>query len=1101
MAVKNTRKPRIQLPERKTPPPPKPQEPVKAIKNMDEVLEACRRMTEKYAGQYECITDLGRLKEYIELSNKNKRMALDTETTGLDIFKDEVVGFSLYTKGLKGCYVPLRHLSRFTGKVDTTQLKVEDVVAVLNSLNEDVLLDYANAQFDLLMMIHSLGVDYTKHKIRDALIAARILNTERKAGTRNLKDLHADYCKTTRGPRFSELFKPGTFNLCPYKLGYTYAARDAEMTWELMDVLDEELNKETPLKNVFYNIEMPLIPVLIGMRERGVLIDQAKRSELSVEYHRKEEEAIRKFETLYAPYIPRIKQYQVSHAGQKGSKIDLPVRIGSNPQLQVLLYDIIGFPDPERNRSVDKVGLIATNSEIGRAILDYREAHKLLSTYIDGLDKFIQPDNTVHSEIVQIGADTGRTSCIAEGTLIECPGISKPIEEIQVGDDVYTYDDDGKLCIRKVTNVFDNGIRECVTLKWQSTGTNEVGELTCTPDHMIKTKHDGWVMADHLKPRQKVYHLRVRDCGYERVLAGTNELYMPEDTWIKYVHLGCTDRKLHIHHVDGNHKNNALNNLVIVDQATHKRIHWEENKDKECYRGVGKFLGKMTPEQHEKYLVTHKKMLEDYFQEHGILYRGLPYTKDQWLEMLEKADWRFTQIPHDLTSVIHNVQVHRIDYFTPYQKRAAEKGFRQRRIQMTPTHINYALSLADGDVEKAAELFGTSVRNLKTACEKYSIAYNHMILSIAKTGPKHVYDLEVEDTHCFIAGEICVHNCKNPNLQNIPSKNREIRQMYMARPGYALVSCDYSGQEPRLTASLCEDAQMIDTYKKGLDLYSMIAAVAFNTTYEECQEHKNGELYLEGKARRGNAKTIVLGICYGRQIPSIAEQLNCTIDEAQNIYNKVTGAFPGLLKAQDEAMDMAHRYGYVTTLWGRRRHLSAMMHDDYEFEYAPGCNPDFDPFNPTADAMSTEVPKAIAQGHLKKLQSIRKWKEKQGYIQRLRDEDGIIVRDYSKVRAETGRKSLNARIQGSAADMTKLAMIHIDNDSRLKELDTHLLMMVHDEVICEVPEKYLKEAVAIIQERMENVAKELPVPFRSDAEVSRIWYGKEINYTDEDEIN
>lgn len=753
MALRNTRKPRIQLPERKTAPPPKPVEPIKAIKNMDEVLEACRKLTEKYAGQYECVTDVNRLAEYIALANQNKRLAIDTETTGLDVFTDEVVGFSLYTKGLPACYVPLRHLSRFTGKVDTTQPTVEAVVAVLQTLNPDVVLDFANAQFDLLMLLHSLGIDYSKHRIRDALIAARILNTERKAGTNNLKDLHADYCNATRGPRFNELFKPGTFNLCPYKLGYTYAARDAEMTWELMDALDAELEAEPALKSIFYDIEMPLIPVLLKMKERGVLVDQAKRAELSTIYHQKENDAIKRFELLYTPFIPKIRQFQLSHANTKGAKIDLPVRIGSNQQLQVLLYDIMGLPDPEKKRSVDKGGLAALNSEIANAVLEYREAHKLLSTYIDGLEKFIRPDNTVHSSIRQIGADTGRTSC----------------------------------------------------------------------------------------------------------------------------------------------------------------------------------------------------------------------------------------------------------------------------------------------------------------CD--------------------------------------------PNLQNIPSRNREIRQMYRARPGYALVSCDYSGQEPRLTASLCRDQQMIDTYRAGKDLYSMIAAVAFNTTYEECQEHRpNGDLYLEGKWRRGNAKVIVLGICYGRQIPSIADQLGCTIDEAQNIYNKVTGAFPGLLKAQEDAIEMAHKLGYVTTLWGRRRHLSAMLHDDYEFEYAPGCNPDFDPFNPTASSMSTEVPKAIAQEHLKKLQSIRWWKEKEEYIRRLREEDGIITRDYSRVKADTGRKCLNARIQGSAADESKLAMIAVDNDPRLKELDSHLVLMIHDEVICEVPEKNLSEAVPIIKSLMEHVADELPVPFKADAEVSECWYGKEINYSDEDEI-
>ena len=242
-------------------------------------------------------------------------------------------------------------------------------------------------------------------------------------------------------------------------------------------------------------------------------------------------------------------------------------------------------------------------------------------------------------------------------------------------------------------------------------------------------------------------------------------------------------------------------------------------------------------------------------------------------------------------------------------------------------------------------------------------------------------------------------------------------------------------------------------------------------------------------------------ICYGRQIPSIADQLNCTIEKAQGIYDKVTKSFPGLLRAQEEAAEQAHQFGYVSTLWGRRRHLTAMKHDDYEFEYAPGCNPDFDPFNPTASALSTEVPRAVSQQYLKTLQGMRWWRERTTFIETLRSEHGIITTDYSRIRADMSRKCLNAQIQGSAADMSKLAMVKIENDSRLQDLNCRLLLMVHDEVICECPKEHAQTATPIIQELMESVAAHLPVPFKSDPEITEVWYGKEINYDDEDNID
>lgn len=1074
----------------------------KPVKDMDTIIAQAKAMSEKYAGQYDCVTDKDVLIDYVDTIISEKRTGLDTETTGLNIFKDPVVGFSLYAPGRKAIYVPMLHLSRFTGKVDPNQLPVEFCAQQLNRLNgvPGMTIDYFNAPFDMNELWYSMGVKLWDICSNDASLMMRLLNTERHRNN-NLKDLHAEFCShTTRGPRFGELFPPGTFNRCPFKYTSAYGARDAEMASELVDYAYGELRKpeNEGLLRVWETIERPLIPVLLRMREKGVLVDEAKRAELIVKYRGLKEAAEADVVHEYEPYIPKINQWRMRFGRTKGKIIDMPVKIGSDGQLKILLYDIMGLPRPESGK-VDKHALREINHPIAGAILRYREATKMLSTYLEGLDKFLHADGTVHGGIKQLGADTGRTSaCIAEGTLIECPGESKPIEQVKVGDEVYTYDDAGNLCVRKVTRVLDNGYRQCLTLKWQSSGIQECGSLTCTPDHMIKTKDAGWVMADHLKPRQKVFHLRARETKTERVISGTNSLYCAEHHWLKFNYFMCEDSSLHIHHKDGNHKNNRLANLIILDGHDHLSLHGNLNKDKECCRGVGKYLGKMTDAQKAKYRATRRQHDANYFNEHGYAYQGLPYTRETWLDMMDKVDWLPNKIPHDFWSVLKNLRMHRINYIDEYRKRAAEKHLRYKSLRLQPVHINYALELADGDAAVAAGFFGVSIDKFTAACEKYNISYNHMILSASDAGVCHVYDLEVEDTHCYIAGEICVHNC-DPNMQNIPSHNREIRQIYHARPGRYLISCDYSGQEPRLTASLSKDPKMIETYQKGLDLYSMIAAVAFNTTYEECLEKRpNGELYLEGKERRGQAKVIVLGICYGRQIPSIAEQLKCSIDEAQLIYDKVTKSFPGLLRAQDESAKMAHDKGYVETLWGRRRHLSVMMHDPYEFRYKDGCNPDFDPFDPDSSSDSSELSETAKKKYLGDLMSLKWRKDKNEYIQGL-EAQGIEVKDYSYQIAEQSRKCLNARIQGSAADMSKLAMIEIDKDPRLKKLDCYLLLMIHDEVICECPIENHKEAIIYIKEDMEKVASHLPVPFASDPETAPCWYGAEVDVEEEDE--
>lgn len=110
----------------------------------------------------------------------------------------------------------------------------------------------------------------------------------------------------------------------------------------------------------------------------------------------------------------------------------------------------------------------------------------------------------------------------------------------------------------------------------------------------------------------------------------------------------------------------------------------------------------------------------------------------------------------------------------------------------------------------------------------------------------------------------------DPNMQNIPSKAGDIRRMFRAAPGHVLMSSDYSQQEPKLTAYVSQDEKMIQAFKDGKDIYAIIASIAFGVSYEDCLEFKpTGELdedgkpvtvySASGKARRGEAKTIVLG--------------------------------------------------------------------------------------------------------------------------------------------------------------------------------------------------------------------------------------------------
>ena len=341
----------------------------------------------------------------------------------------------------------------------------------------------------------------------------------------------------------------------------------------------------------------------------------------------------------------------------------------------------------------------------------------------------------------------------------------------------------------------------------------------------------------------------------------------------------------------------------------------------------------------------------------------------------------------------------------------------------------------------------------------------------------------------------------DPNLQNIPSHNKEIRKMFVASPGYVLMSADFSQQEPKCLAALCKkqgDSQMYDTFMAGKDLYSEIASKAFHKPYDECCEFavdgsKNPPEYKE---RRTQAKSILLGVLYGRGTASVAEQLKTSIENASSIKESVFRGFPAIKQFERDSIMMAEDLGYVTTVCGRKRRLPSMMLPDYEVKWKDGVAPDDDPLS-FDDEVTTEVPEDIERKWLTRIKRAS-FRDKRKVFEAA-NEEGIWIVDHTKEKDVT--KVVNARIQGSAADLTKLAMIDLYNHTRLKELGFRLLIQVHDEVIAECPLENVKECTKLLAETMSKAAEKiLEMPIKCDVEVSEAWYGKTLEFEEiEDE--
>lgn len=322
----------------------------------------------------------------------------------------------------------------------------------------------------------------------------------------------------------------------------------------------------------------------------------------------------------------------------------------------------------------------------------------------------------------------------------------------------------------------------------------------------------------------------------------------------------------------------------------------------------------------------------------------------------------------------------------------------------------------------------------------------------------------------------------DPNLQNIPSKNKEIRKMFIPAKGNMFVGCDFSGQEMRLVACISNDPKLIQAYMEGKDVYCVVASIAFGVPYEECLETlPDGREYPKGKERRGKAKAICLGIIYGKGVKSISEDLNVSKTIAQEIYDAVLKNFPDLAKYLEDVLVFARKHGYVETYWGRKRRLPDINLPTFSFspmssyQNADGSTTIDDK---TKEYFFTRLIKAREDWNFKKVKELT-------YEARTM---GILVFDNSEAIAKAERQAYNSPIQGSAGDLTKLAMIRLSNNKRAQEIGVKLVFQVHDELIVEAPEENIIEVGEILRESMMGAGEGLQVPLICDEEYSYGWY-------------
>ena len=252
----------------------------------------------------------------------------------------------------------------------------------------------------------------------------------------------------------------------------------------------------------------------------------------------------------------------------------------------------------------------------------------------------------------------------------------------------------------------------------------------------------------------------------------------------------------------------------------------------------------------------------------------------------------------------------------------------------------------------------------------------------------------------------------NPNLQNIPIRTelgRKIRSCFVAEAGARLISADYSQVELRILAQVANEKVLKDIFEHDEDVHLATAAEVLKLPPDKI-----------GPGERSKAKAVNFGIVYGLSPHGLSEQLDISHEEAAAYIERYLGRFPAVQRFIEKTIADAHKSGYVTTLFGRRRPIPELKS--------------------------------------------RQW----------------------QTRSLGERLAVNTVIQGTAADIIKVAMVGCHRRLRKAGLQTRLVLTIHDELLFEGPEEEVEEAAAIVREEMES-ACELDPPLKVDLGVGENW--------------
>ena len=348
---------------------------------------------------YVCVDTEEKQRELVEMLMGVKMFAFDTETTSLDVLDAELVGFSFAIKSTVNSQQSTDDSQLPTAyyvPVSADRAEAQKTVDLFRAVFENEAIEKTghNIKYDL-MVLANYGVEL-KGQLFDTMIAHYLLQPELRHSMDYLaeillkyKTIHIDELIGAKGKNQGSMRDVALDKIT------NYAAEDADITLRLRGVLEPQID-EMGLRELFYEVEMPLVRVLAEMERTGVIIDDFALAQSS---------------GVMTAEMQRIERHIREISGSN-------LNISSPKQVGELLFDVLKISDkPRKTKSGQYVtdeetleGLRAKHPVVGE-ILEYRGVKKLLSTYIDALPKLINGrTGRVHTSFNQTVTATGRLS-------------------------------------------------------------------------------------------------------------------------------------------------------------------------------------------------------------------------------------------------------------------------------------------------------------------------------------------------------------------------------------------------------------------------------------------------------------------------------------------------------------------------------------------------------------------------------------------------------------------------------------------------------------------------------------------------------------------